>query len=484
MQFSVWGTYAFLRSNVALPIILLGITSETPKVIAQSPGTFTATGNMMTPRAGHTATLLRNGKVLIAGGYQSYSLEEPALASAELYDPSTGAFTPTGNMTGGIYDPATGAFSPTGDMVAQPYRGGKSAILLPDGRVFMAPGQATTLLQDGRVFIAGYPTAQLYDPITNRFAATAPYIGALPAVLQRATLLADGRVLLTGAVNICFQPLCRDPGTSWAELFDPASGAFAPAGSMKGHNNIYTATLLPNGKVLFAGGDTYNGVPPSAEVFDPSDGTFTAIEGASASHEHGVATLLPDGTVLTTGGFIPGGEAQVISELYIQASARFSAAGNMSAPRRNHTSTLLSDGNVLIAGGDSLGPSIASSAELYHPAVSVPSPFLFSLSGDGEGQGAIWDAATGQVASPDHRVTDGAVLSMYCTRLIEGGLIPPEVAIGGRRAEILFFGNAPGITGLNQVNFRVPSGVAAGPAVSVHLEYLGRPSNKVTIAVH
>ena len=308
-------------------------------------------------------------------------------------------------MTGGIYQPASGAFSPTGDMVAQPYPGGKHAILLPDGRVFMAPGQATTLLQDGRVFVAGYPTAQLYDPVINTFAATAPYVGPPPAVLQRATLLADGRVLLTGAVNICFQPLCKDPGTSWAELFDPVSGAFAPAGSMKGYNNIYTATLLPNGKVLFAGSDTYNGVPPFAEVFDPSNGTFTAIEGPSTIHEYGAATLLPDGTVLITGGFIPGGEAQVISELYIQASARFSTAGMMSAARRNHTSTLLSDGTVLIAGGETLGPSITSSAELYHPAISVPSPFLYTRSGDDTGQGAIWHSATGQLASPDHPVS-------------------------------------------------------------------------------
>src|SRR5436190_4068542 len=343
MQFSLVGSYTFLRSNAVLAIMSLGITFEAPKVTAQSPGTFTATGNMMAPRAGHTATLLRNGKVLIAGGYQNYSLEEPALASAELYDPSTGAFTATGNMTGGIYEPASGTFSPMGDMVAQPYPGGKRAILLPDGRVFMAPGQATTLLQDGRVFVAGYPTAQLYDPVSNTFAATAPYVGPAPAVLQRATLLADGRVLLTGAMNICFQPRCKDPGTSWAELFDPVSGAFAPAGSMRGYNNLYTATLLPNGKVLFAGSDTYNGVPPSAEVFEPSNGTFTAMESPSTSHEYGAATLVPDGTVLITGGFTPGGEAQVISELYIQANARFSTTGMMSAARRNHTSTLLSD---------------------------------------------------------------------------------------------------------------------------------------------
>jgi uncharacterized protein (TIGR03437 family) len=152
-----------------------------------------------------------------------------------------------------------------------------------------------------------------------------------------------------------------------------------------------------------------------------------------------------------------------------------------------HTATLLPDGTVLLAGGrvpaDRLNPPwlCTATAEIYHPAVLTASPVLYSL--PAATQGAIWHAATGQVASPNNPAVAGELLSMYTSNLIEGGMIPPQVAVGGRLAEVLYFGDAPGYPGYSQVNFRVPAGVASGPGVSVLLTYLGRPSNAVTIAV-
>ncbi|HXR75329.1 MAG TPA: hypothetical protein VN737_05100 [Bryobacteraceae bacterium] len=439
---------------------------------------------MITPRSGHTATLLFNGKVLIAGGGAATEDTELPLGGGgdELYDPSTGTFELSGGISAGhtvtllpdgrvlgtgldlsatIYDPFTGAVTSTGNMVAHQYPWVRQAPLLPDGRVF----------------IAGYPTAQLYDPTTGAFTATGPYAAPAPAILESATLLADGRVLLTGAVNICYQPLCRDPGASWVELFDPVSGTFSLAGDMKWWNTVYSATLLPSGKVLFAGTDNYNGIPSAAEIFDPADATFTAVNRPSPSPSYSAATLLPDGTVLIigrriTGSLVATDNAQNIAELFTPGNATFFAASNIAAAG---TSTLLPDGSVLIAGG--------SSAELFHPSVLIGAPKLFSTSADGNSQAAIWHAATGRPVSVDSPAVPGEILSMYTSGLLDDGVIPPQVAIGGRSARIGFFGHAPGYPEFDQVNFSVPAGVVPGTAVPLRLTYLGRSSNEVTIAV-
>lgn len=481
---------ASLKCGFVLPLSFLGLFGHTLIGIAQSAGTFTATGNMTIARRGHTATLLADGRVLIAGGWGVPENQGNSLVSAELFDPSTGKFTATANMTaprryhtatllpdgrvliaGGtysgnsalssaeLYDPSTGTFSPTGQMLAA--RSGHMASLLPNGKVLIAAGLDGSGCGLCPNFLV---SAELYDPATGTFSATGDM--NRPSYEQNAAiLLPDGRVFIGGG------PI--------SELYASGTGTFSPTG---GWNAISgwpdTQTLLTNGKVLVAGGDPDAWGPEvGAGVYDAVSGTFTPTGSMNTARDFHTATLLPDGTVLIAGGQVNRGGTLTSAELYDPVTGAFSATGSMVSLRCCHTATLLNDGQVLIAGG------APSSAELYKPAVLVPAPALFSVSGDGKGQGAILHADTQQVVSPDNPSVAGEALEIYLTGLIDGSVIPPQVSIGGRMTEVLFFGNAPGFAGLNQVNVRVPSGVAPGSAVSVRLNYLGRPSNQVTIGV-
>jgi hypothetical protein len=375
------GTYRVVATSVADATASASavVTIELPTSTAA--GNFTAVGNMTAARANHTATLLGNGKVLIAGG-EGGGFQ--ALASAELYDPSTHTFAPTGSMitprydhsatlladgrvliaggtqdvnrgtsvvTAEIYDPSTGAFTATGDLTSI------------GGQLYAPPGNVTTLLPDGRVFAAAANNAEIYDPRSGTFTPTGPYVGLSDAYGTTVTLLSNGKVLVTGCADASGS--CRAGVT---EVFDPQSGTFGVVGPMMAEyfpDYGYTATLLTDGRVLFLGSNDWP-APADAEVYNPAAGTFASI-GSAVSQEIAPASRLTDGTVLVAGGQLPGGNGSAYAELYVPASGTFEDVGEMTTGRHSHTATPLPDDTVLITGGFSVWPNPTSSAEVYTP---------------------------------------------------------------------------------------------------------------------
>jgi hypothetical protein len=372
-----------------------GSSSSRPEPVA--PGTFQPTGSMTVGRAGHTATALKDGRVLICGGQDA---SNSYLASAELYDPTTGKFSPTGSMaqarmdqtatllgdgrvlvTGGLgssgylssaelYDPTTGKFSPTGSMAQA--RSGQTATLLSDGRVLIAGGFRghTELPTPGLGFEIPETllSAELFDPTTGTFHSTGSMTVARGG--HTATLLPDGRVLIAGG-SVASAALGDNTYAS-AELYNPVTGRFSPTGSMAQHRSGQTATLLSDGRVLIAGGWganlSWKGFPlASAELYDPRTGTFSQVGSMTTARNGQTATLLADGRVLVTGG--ANGSYLDTAELYDPNNGTFAAIGPMTAPRFGHAVAILADGRVLITGGNSpQSPNPAvTSAELFEP---------------------------------------------------------------------------------------------------------------------
>ena len=369
---------------LCLVTLFLGVNL---KVQAQN---WALTGNMNVRRAGHTATVLKNGEVLVAGGAVGAST-----SSAELYNPSTGTFSYTGSMNTGrtnhaaallpsgevlivggsssclssaeLYNPSTGTFSYTGSLI--------TAMCYP----------TATTLQNGKVLVAYGAAAELYDPSTGAFSVT----GSLQVSRfgASATLLGNGKVLFAGgndASTICpsYLPACNT--LTSAELYDPSTGTFTLTGSMQAARFDHTATLLSNGEVLIAGGAYYYPLPnppgppqwwtgslAEAELYNPATGTFTVTGSMNLARAYHVAVLLPSGKVVVASGI-----GTQTSEVYDPASASFSYSAYTNDERDESAQmVLLNNGFPMLIGGvrvyEIYRPYYWNTAEILNPTEPV-----------------------------------------------------------------------------------------------------------------
>jgi N-acetylneuraminic acid mutarotase len=282
-----------------------------------SSNSWAPTGSLSSARTSHTATLLSNGEVLVAGGGNSTG----ALTGAELYNPATGKW----NVSGGM---ATA-------------RGSHTATLLPNGQVLVAGGVGNGSSPFAPSCVA---TAELYNPSTGQWTATGSM--TKPRGNHTATLLNDGSVLIAG--GFCSGGFTY-PDNS-AEIYNPTSGTWKATGNMNVARAGTAAAVLANGQTLISGGNSTSAGGISAELYDPSTGNWTLTASMNVYRPNLAATLLSNGDVLVFGGTQLASSA---SEFYNPATGAWTRTGQfLVAPSRSgHTLTSLGNGEALVAGG-------------------------------------------------------------------------------------------------------------------------------------
>lgn len=351
----------------------VGQANEAPSVavdgvaVAQS-----SIAALNTARHSMSLTRLGNGKVLAAGGFLSSS----RLASAELFDPATGLWTATGSFSnarylhtasllpdgkvliaGGnsnsisraaeLYNPATGTWSNTGIMAV--LRDRHTASPLPDGRV---------LVVGGNVSSSPTATAEIYNPSTQQWSGAASLW--VPRSNHSATVLMDGKILVTGGYTTGFSIL------NSAEIYDPSTGLWSNAAGLSQARHLHTSTRMNDGRVLIAGGQGTSQPFNSVEIYDPISNTWTSASPLGTERQDHKAELLVNGGVVVVGGRKSGGIYLASAEVYDPLTGSWSTIPSLPSARFNHAICQLNDGSLLVAGGYD-GSSSLSSGVLYAP---------------------------------------------------------------------------------------------------------------------
>ena len=320
--------------------------------------TWTAAPTMPTERvAGHSATLLASGKLLVVGGVESGGA---GTAAADLFDPASATWT---------------SMAPMNAM-----RSSHAATRLADGRVLVTGG--STVSSSAAKGYVNNTSAEIYDPVANTWTPTPPM--SVARAHHTATLLPDGKVLVVGGENVQY---LVEPT---AEVYDPATNTWAaPRTQPLAPRSQHTATLLPSGLVLIAGGfDIVNGLltpANTAELYDPvlhtttttvSDGNggtttvttitggldFTATAPMAFAHYGQSATPLPDGRVVIVGG------NTTQTEIYDPVAATWTTQATTASVHTAHGAVLLPDGRILVVGGTQFA---LPDAELFDPATGA-----------------------------------------------------------------------------------------------------------------
>jgi hypothetical protein len=313
-------------------LVLGGWASSTPERFSPRTGTWATAASHGSPRVDHTATSLPGGRVLIAGGEGAAGLYRSAL----------------------IYE--GGAFTAIPESIDAPRRRHTATALL-DGRVLLAGGLPTRGSE-----VDATNGAEIFDPALFTFRATASM--AHPRTDHTATRLLDGRVLVVGGRDSTCSILCPSRVWASAEIFDPRTGAFTDTGSMALARHNHTATLLPDGRVLIAGGTTpdlpYTDIADSVEIYDPATSRFTPGGRMLKRRTEHQAVLLGNGKVLLSGGRTEGevSMASATVEAFDAADSTSRLATSDKTTRYRHASVRLENGVVLLIGGSEGGGPI------------------------------------------------------------------------------------------------------------------------------